>query len=51
MGQAEFYFVLLALMLSEMYFKIRALLHAPEITGRYFHKDPTTFFHAYMQYF
>jgi hypothetical protein len=34
-----------------MYFRIRALLRAQKITGCYFHKDPTTFFHAYMQYF
>jgi hypothetical protein len=49
-GQVTF-FVLLALLSSERYFRIRALLHAQTITDRHFHNDPTTFFQVYMQFF
>jgi len=49
-GQVTF-FVLLALLPSEQYFRIRALLHPPTITDRHFHNDLTTFFQTNMQFF
>jgi hypothetical protein len=45
------FFVLLALLPSEHYVRIRALLHAQKITDCYFHSDPTTSFQTYMQFF
>ena len=48
-GQVAFFF-LLALLQSELYFRIRTLSHVQTIIGCSFHEDPTTFFHAYMQY-
>jgi hypothetical protein len=49
-GQVTF-FILLTLLLSGQYFRIRAPLHAQITTDCYFHNDPPTFFQAYMHFF